>query len=359
MRLFNTVVLLFIGLPAAFFFAYQQGWLDPYVEEDWIPAGPLIQAELRATVSPQELEARIAKALEEDDYADAQLYAEIADYASIPLSDETRAALDDANSLTNNIRRTGGSFFEGFVYGRGSDTASFMGALTSDLTVIGDVRDIAGEGEKMVRGEDYSTLVLGLSVAGVAATAATVGSGGAALPTQAGLSLLKVAKKAGTLTASFASELRRLLSEAVNFKKLKETLQTTSLGDLSATRRAVGDYADNVSFAKLTPVLSDVGALQRAAGPAETIRLMRYVENSGDLARITRMSKTLGPKTRGIIELTGKTSLRAFKTLANFVLWLLSWAWAIVAGIATWLGGMGMRRGVRRLRRRRVYTREA
>jgi len=148
MRLFNTVVLLFIGLPAAFFFAYQQGWLDPYVEEDWIPAGPLIQAELRATVSPEEIEARIAAALEEDDYADAQLYAEIADYASIPLSDETRAALDDANSLTNNIRRTGGSFFEGFVYGRGSDTASFMGALTSDLTVIGDVRDLRGKAKK-------------------------------------------------------------------------------------------------------------------------------------------------------------------------------------------------------------------
>lgn len=352
MRLFNTLFVLLIGLPVLFFIAYDNGWLDEYVEDNWIPAEPLVKAELRATVPPEELDRRIQDALAKDDYADAELYAGVADYAAIPLSDETRAQMEEAGSTFNQLRRGGGSFFEGFVYGRGSDTVSFMGALTSDLTVVGDVRDIAGEGEKLVRGEDYSQLVLGLSVAGVAATAATVGTGGAALPARAGLSLLKIARKAGTLTASFAGELRRLVSEAVQFGKLRDTLRGARLDDLGATRRAVSDYADSVSFTRLTPVLEDMNSLQRQLGPAESVRVMRHVENTEDLTNVRRMSETVGPSTRGVIELTGKTSLRGFKTLVNFIRWLFGWAWAIVAGLATWIGGMGLRRGVRRLRRR-------
>lgn len=352
MRLFNTIFVLLVGLPVAFFIAYDNGLLDTYIDDDWIPAEPLIKAELRATVTPEELEQRIHDALERNDYADAEIYADIADYAAIPLADETYARIEEAGKGFNRLRRTGGSFFEGFVYGSGSDTASFVGALTSDLTVIGDVRDITREGDKLVRGEEYSQLILGLSVAGVAATAATIGTGGAALPARAGISLLKTARKAGTLTVSFTNELRRLVADAVQFDRLASTLRSARLDDMAATRRAVSDYADSVSFTRLTPVLDDMSQLQRNLGPAETVRVMRHVDSTSDLASVKRMSETLGPRTRGVIELTGKTSLRGFKTLVNFLRWLFGWAWAIVAGLVTWIGGIALRGGVRRLRRR-------
>jgi hypothetical protein len=65
-------------------------------------------------------------------------------------------------------------FGEGFVTGKGDSTAGIAGAVTSDLTVIGDLRDIALEGGKMIAGEEYSELILGLSVVGIGVTAATI-----------------------------------------------------------------------------------------------------------------------------------------------------------------------------------------
>jgi len=203
------------------------------------------------------------------------------------------------------------------------------------------VRDIGTEGTKLVTGQDYSRLILGLSVVGLAATTATVVTGGGALPARAGVSLLKVAGKAGTLTKNFASEITRLVSEAVNFPKLGATLKSVDLTDVAATRRAVSDYTSGVSTVKLMPVLDDVAALEKNVGPAESVRLMRSVENTEDLASITKMSGKLGNKTRGIIELTGKTSLRAFKTAMNLILLALEWVWAIGAAL-----GLALLRGV-------------
>lgn len=351
MRLFNLLFLLFIGLPVAFFLAFESGLLDTIIDEDLIPADPFIKAELHATVSPEKLDLAVNDALDQDAYEDALMYAEISDYADIPLSAETRQRLEDAGSLILRVSRDTGSFFEGFLTGESSDTAGFIGAVTSDLTVVGDLRDISEEGSKLVAGEDYSELILGLSVVGVAATGATIATGGGALPVKVGVSLMKVAKRTGTLTRAFARQLGDILRAAVNFTQLRRTFRTVSLGDSAATRRAVSDYAAKVDFSRLTPLLDDMTVLQRGAGPAESIRLLSHVENANDLRRVARMSSNLGVKTRGVIALTGKTSLRAFKTFTNLVRWLFGWIWAVASGLGALLFGIGTRRIMRRTRR--------
>jgi hypothetical protein len=77
---------------------------------------------------------------------------------------------------------------------------------------------------------------------------------------------------------------------------------------------------------------------------------MKHVDSTGDLARVGRMGEKLGAKTRGVIELTGKTSLRAFKTAWNLILMALQWVWAIVAGLGALFLGSLSRRAVRRRR---------
>ena len=157
---------------------------------------------------------------------------------------------------------------------------------------------------------------------------------------------------AGHITEAFAKNMARLLREAVNFDKLRDVLRSTDLANTSATRRAMTEYADTISFAKVTPVLDDVATLSKSAGPAETVRLLKYADNTDDLARLSKMSGKLGTKTRGIIEITGKTSLRAFKTVANLALLALQWIWEIGAAIgALFLSGLA--RSVRKRRRRR------
>ena len=356
MRGVLTIIVLLVAAPFAFIFALQKGWLEGYVNADDIPAEPFIRAELANNTNGADLSRRIDNALDEDRFDDAVMYRDIADYMNMPLDPDTQARLASEESLPATLLRSTGGFFSGFVTGEGEDTASMAGAITSDLTVVGDVRDIGSEGGKMIRGEDYSQFILGLSVVGLAATTATVATGGGGLPARIGVSILKVAKKAGHITEAFAKNIARLLREAVNFDKLRDVLRSTDLANTSATRRAVTEYADTISFARLTPALEDVATLSKTAGPAETVRLMKYADNTDDLARLSKMSGKMGTKTRGIIELTGKTSLRAFKTVANLVLLAFHWIWEIGAAIgAMFLGGVV--RSVRKRRRnRRIFA---
>lgn len=356
MRGVLTIIILLVAAPFIFVFALQKGWLEGYVDADDIPAEPFIRAELANDTNGADLSRRIDSALDEGRFDDAVMYRDIANYMDMPLAPGTQARLEQEESLPATLLRSSGGFFSGFVTGEGEDTASMAGAITSDLTVVGDVRDIGSEGGKMIRGEDYSQFILGLSVVGLAATTATVATGGGGLPARIGVSILKAAKKAGHITETFARNIARLLREAVNFERLRDVLRSTDLANTSATRRAVSEYADTVSFAKVTPVLDDVAALNRTAGPAETVRLLKYADNTDDLARLSKMSGKMGTKTRGIIEITGKTSLRAFKSVANLVLLALHWIWEIGAAIVAMLFG-GVVRSVRKRRRqRRIFT---
>lgn len=350
MRFLFSLVFFLLALPLLFMVAFERGLLDEYVEDDAIPAEPFIRAELMETTNGPDLSRRIDKALDESSYDDAAMYAEIAGWLEVPLDPDTQLRLDAEETLSRRMTRNTGSFIQGFVTGEGGDTPAFMGAMASDLTVVGDVRDIGSEGAKLARGEDYSRMILGLSVVGLAVTTATVATGGGGLPARIGVSLLKVARKTGSITANFARDVTRVLQEAVNFEKLRGTLRSVDLTDTAATRRAIVEYTDTISMARVTPILDDVAALEKATGPADTVRIMKYVNSTDDLARVTKMSGTLGTKTRGVIELTGKTSLRAFKTAWNLVLMALEWIWAIVAGIGTLFATALGRRVVRRRR---------
>ena len=91
----------------------------------------------------------------------------------------------------------------------------------------------------------------------------------------------------------------------------------------------------------LTPLLDDMASLEKSVGPAESVKLLKHVETTEDLAKITKMSGKLGKKTRGIIELTGKTSLRAFKTAMNLIQLALDYI--------VWIGsalGLALARGI-------------
>lgn len=354
MRAFLGVFLMIV-VPGGLILALEAGLLDPLLED--IPAETLVLQELEATVGPGELDGRIQEALAEERQDDAEIYAEIAAFMGRDLSPETKAQLAASQELGARVSRSTRSFFEGFITGEGGDSAGFAGAVTSDLTVIGDIRDIGSEGGKMVAGEDYSQVILGLSVVGLAVTAGTVATGGAGLPARVGVSLLKVAKKAGTMTASFTRELGQLVSRAVDFPRLRRTLDDVSLADPGATRRAISGYADNVKTAELFPVLARMDDMRTAVGPAESVRLMRYVDNTRDLENVADMSRTLGTKTRGIIELTGKTSLRAFKGALNLIRLILEWIWAAGVAVAGWLGLRG-RRALKRRRERRTAAAE-
>ena len=318
-----------------------------------IPIEKAVQADLKAASSPSLINQRILDALERDDIEDADMYLEIAKFMNFEMPRETMAKLDDAHALSATVVRNSWQFGEGFVTGQGDTNAGIAGAVSSDLTVIGDIRDIAAEGTKMLAGQEYSELVLGLSVVGLGVTAATIATGGGGIIVKAGVSLVKAAKRTGRLTKEFATTLTRLTTEAVNMPLLRQTLRATDLTDITKTQRVFSDYGRNVRAAKLLPVLGRLGEINQVVGPAETIRLMKFVKTGERLDDVAVMTKRFGVKSRGIIELTGKVALRSFKTSFRLVEWIAEGIYGLIA----WIGGlllMAAMRGVRIFGRRRV-----
>lgn len=303
-----------------------------------IPLDKAVRADIGAAATPGRINIKILEALEKDDIEEADMYADIGRYMNYEIPADTQRRLEEAHSMSATVVRNTWEFGTGFVTGEGDSTAGLAGAVTSDLTVVGDVRDIASEGGKWLAGQEYNELVVGLSVVGIAATGLTVATGGGGIVVKAGVSIMKAAKRAGRLTKDFGEALLRMTRDAVNMPALREALRTTDLTDLARTQRVLTDYAKTVRGAELFPVLSRIGDMNKAVGPAETIRLMRYVKTTENLDDVAVMSARYGTKTRGIIELTGKASLRAFKTafravefIAQYIIWFVAWIGGLFA----------------------------
>lgn len=337
------LVLLFLTV-AGFALAYLTGFGFT------IPLEKAVQTDIAATASPALVNKKIMDALEHDDIDEADMYVEIARFMKYDLPEETLAKLDEAHALSATVVRNSWEFGEGFATGEADTNAGLAGAVASDLTVVGDLRDIAGEGTKMLKGEPYSELILGLSVVGLGVTAATIATGGGGVVVKAGVSLMKAARRTNRLSKEFAETLTRLSSEAVNMPLLRQTLRSTDLTDLKRTEDVFTAYTRNVKAARLMPVLTRLGEIHNAVGPAETVRLMRFIKTTDNLDDVAHMTKRFGVKSRGIIELTGKTALRSFKTSFKLIEWVASGIYGLIAWL-TALIGMALLRGVRVFRR--------
>jgi hypothetical protein len=285
---------------------------------------------IRRSISAEALARRIDRALARGQRDDAAMYAEIAALAgfAIPASTQTRLAQALAQQATA---------MAGVGPAQSSNAASALsGAVAAELSIVGDIRDIAAEGEKLVAGMPYDELLLGLSVIGVALATVSPSGSAAMIRAKGGASVLKVAAREGQLTAELTRQLRRLLSEAVDWPALARMLQRTPLSDQAATRKAVEAYSAQVRLAMLFPMLKKIERMRERAGTSEAVRLMRFVRTSEDLDAIAAMSEALGRKTRGVVEITGKTRPRLLEGRFN----LFTLIAENVPALLAWLGSL-------------------
>ena len=291
-----------------------------------------IRREIDASVTAPAIEAKIEAALARNDIDEAAMYAELATEYKRPIRTDLVERIAAENATGPAAQRGAMEFGAGFFKGEGTTVAGLAGAVTSDLTVVGDVRDIAHEGGLMITGQDYSEIILGLATVGIVATGATVATGGAGLPGKLGVSALKVAAKAGTLTAGLGAALGRALRRTVDYGELGGVLRATATLDSAAVRDAAGKVVRRASSGDLAKMVGDVRHIGEVTGPGETVRLLKYANSPEQLSDLAAMSSRFGRTTRGIVELTGKASLRAFKTgvrigrvilenLVAFVIW--------------------------------------
>src|SRR4029078_1013011 len=125
------------------------------------------------------------------------------------LAEKVAAATAEAATMRSRAK----SFARGLVTGEPQDMASLAGTTLGDLFVFGDIRDALREGTRYVRGQQVDPLILGLAATGIAITAGTYATFGAATPARAGLTLVKAARKTGRLGVEFTESLGRMVQQ--------------------------------------------------------------------------------------------------------------------------------------------------
>lgn len=265
--------------------------------------------------------AEIETALEAKDADLAQSFVDLSDERGATLPQELRqrvkAAVDDANSAA----AAAGSFASGLITGEPKDMAGLAGTALGDLFVFGDIRDAVREGSRYISGEKYDQLILGLACVGIAVTAGTYATVGAASPARLGLSAVKAARKAGRMSGQMAEWVSRSLREVIDLSALKRAgaAVTQPAVAMRAAREAVKvEKADG-----LVRLASDVGRVQARAGTQAALDGLKLAQGPREMSRIAVLAETKGTKTRAILKTLGRGAILLSIASFNLAAWVL------------------------------------
>ncbi|KFI26743.1 hypothetical protein CDV50_17645 [Haematobacter massiliensis] len=196
-------------------------------------------------------------------------------------------------------------------------------ALPVEMTPLGDLNALRRGGAAYLSGQSPDRLETGLAVVGLGATAAAVATGGGGLVVKAGATTLRLAHRLGRITPG----LSRALTEGARLP-------------LGSGARA----------ARSADVTADLLRLGGNAGVVPTLHLLRHIDSAEDAARIARLSDAAGPRTRGVVEVLGKSrALRLTVRLADRVLAAMALIYALVLQLALWVAGRLGRAALRAL----------
>jgi hypothetical protein len=284
---------------------YDAGWLLLAQDDPVRLADHAVAQRLTPAVAEREIEAALAAG----DVDLANSFVDLAAERAIAVRPELAARLADANSTSASAKRNAGSFAWGLVTGQPDDMVGLAGTAVGDLFVFGDIRDAARETVHYAKGEEADELVLGLAGVGIAVTAGTYVSLGAAAPARVGLTLVKAASKAGRLSAHLAAWVTRSVRGVVDMGALRRALAEASITRPALAVRAARDAVKLDKAEGLVTAARDVGRVQAKAGTKAALDSLKVAEGPRDMARFARLAEAKGSKTRAIIRLAGRAAI--------------------------------------------------
>jgi len=294
-----------------------------------------------ATVVQREIEGALAA----NDADLAQSFADLAADRHVALDPSLVEKVKAATAEAATTRHKAQSFARGFITGEPDDMAALAGTTLGDLFVFGDIRDALREGTRLAMGQKADELVLGLASAGIAITAASYVTFGAAAPARAGLTLMKVARKTGSLGNELAGSLGRMVRQA----GFSEPAVAARVGrDAVKVERAGG----LLNFAR------DVGRVEKAAGGRAAFDGLKIAKEPGDMTRVARLAEKEGSRTRAILKIAGRGAIMLVALAFDASVWFLGAVFALL-GFVSALKSATERVALRFFRRRREKRRRA
>ena len=321
----KLLTLIFFAGASVVFFIYLQKNLGYNYKR------PNIEELVKAKVKNHYLDKKIQEAIRDKNFDEVEVYTNLARDFNITLLPQTKELIAKENTLTKKILRGTTNFVNGFIKGEAKNGAQMAGAITSDLTLYGDLRDITIEGKKYIEDKPYDKLILGLSLAGATLSATTFVTLGSSSSLKVGASTLKLAKREKYLTKSFSKSLSNLINKSIDYKALR-SIKFTSIAELKQSPKII---KNSINLKPLKPIFKEIKTIKNSTSIADTVHLMKYVDNSSDLKALAKLSKRYKASTRGILKLFGKN---IFRTLKVTIKWTTPLLISIVGLIVSILG---------------------
>jgi len=291
-----------------------------------------ISQQIKQRITPSDFSQRIQESIDNFEFEDAKNYLLIAkeyqfdiDYSNF----ETQIKQKD--QPLERIIKNASDFADGFVKGESANITGVAGAVSADFTVVGDVRDLRKEYLKYQAEQPINELIVVLSGIGIGLTALTVGTLGAAAPAKTGISTIKLAVKSHRLTAKFQKQLLKLGHKIFDWPVFTRAIKQDK--SISNMRRAVNTAYHPKATKPLEVIAGKVNTIRKSSSTADTLFLLKYVENTNDLRHLEKITLKHGAKTKGLFKLLGKGVIRTTRILKRTTELLLSIFSSLVSGM--------------------------
>ena len=303
--------------------AFEAQFLLAAQDDPAVLADHAVARSFDAAVAAREIDAALAA----NDPDLAMSFLALARERDLPIDPTLAEKVKRGNAGLAIAARSLGSFARGLVAGEAEDVSGLAGTAVGDLFVLGDVRDALREGTRLATGRDGDELVLGLACMGLAVTAGTYATVGAAAPVRVGLTVVKAARKTGRLGGAMAAWINRSLREVVDWTALKRAINSVSIVEPAAAMRGAREAVRIEKAQELVRLVRDVGRVQARAGTRAALEGLKLAEGSRDMSKIARLAAAKGGKTRAILKLAGRGAIVLTVGTFNLAMWLF---WAIV-----------------------------
>ena len=334
--------------------AFEAEWLLAAQDDPVALADRAVARTFDASVAAREINAALAA----DDIDLANSFLELALERKVPVDPALVAKVEEANGAAATAARSLGSFARGVIAGEHDDLSGLAGTAVSDLLVIGDIRDAVREGTRFATGQQADELILGLACVGLAVTAGTYATAGAAVPARVGLTVVKAARKTGRISSQMATWINRSVHEVVDWTALRRTLGSASITQPAVAVRAAREAVKVEKAQGLVRLVGDVGRVQAKAGTQAALDGLKLARGPRDMTKIATLAAAKGGKTRAILKLAGRGAFLLVLSTFNLTMWIF-WAILTLFGFVSSLKRMTERTTERYcVRRRRRIARE-
>ncbi len=321
----KRVFLLFLCILAsiAFFYKMQTAYVKEFIPFD-------IKKALLQRVNKKSIEEKITLALQKDNPKEAKEYLDLANFLGITIDQKFINKVKKANTPFYLYKSETKKFFQGFITGKANNTASLSGAIVSDFTLIGDLRDIYREGKKMQEGKEYDKFTFSLALLGAALSIGALNSFGSTLAFKSETALLKNANKMHLLKEPLKKEILQKLQKSVDLKKL----QKINFHSLSALKKDIVLLKKSIHPQAIQNFLFQLHTIKKYSSTKGVILILKNVHNEKELQKAVKLSKKYKKLTPTIFKVLGREALRSgkwvLKKANSFIYFLIGFIFSLL-----------------------------